>query len=217
MSTSEHLQRDRTTPEMNCWDDMRLFNVTRKGAARCLQAYTAVCPQTHCNPSSSIFMYDHLTYCTFSGNWNLLCPAFSLPSAWLFKKTFFFDSQLFRSLAISLHLFSFANDSFLCTLFTVLILLPRIFWPFFQPVSLQCLVNLYSLSVIPPPSSFMSTAELLQITTTMNTRDEFRNVSVTDWRQWAWLKWAQSTHATLSASQEQMLSGRGLHMHMCPW
>ena len=29
-----------------------LFNVTRRGTARCLRAYIAVSPQTHCNPSS---------------------------------------------------------------------------------------------------------------------------------------------------------------------
>jgi len=57
MSTHERLQRDHATPEMNCWDDMRRFNVTRKGAARSLQAYIAVCPQTHCDPSSfSLFL-----------------------------------------------------------------------------------------------------------------------------------------------------------------
>ena len=49
MSTSEHLQRDRATPKMNCWNNMRRFNVTRKGAARSLWAYIAVCSQTHCN------------------------------------------------------------------------------------------------------------------------------------------------------------------------
>jgi len=53
-STRERLQRDGVTPEMNCWDDMRRFNVTRKGAARSLQAYIAVSPQTHCNPSSFV-------------------------------------------------------------------------------------------------------------------------------------------------------------------
>jgi len=52
MSTHERLQRDHATPEMNCWDDMRQSNVTRKGAARSLWAYIAVCSQTHCNPSS---------------------------------------------------------------------------------------------------------------------------------------------------------------------
>jgi len=31
MSTRECLQGDHMTPEMNCWDDMRRFNVTRKG------------------------------------------------------------------------------------------------------------------------------------------------------------------------------------------
>jgi len=31
MSTPERLQRDGATPEMNCWDVMRRFNVTRKG------------------------------------------------------------------------------------------------------------------------------------------------------------------------------------------
>jgi len=51
MSTRERLQRDRATPEMNCWDDMRRFNVTRKRAARSLGAYIAACLQTHCNPS----------------------------------------------------------------------------------------------------------------------------------------------------------------------
>jgi len=40
MSTRERLQRDRATPEMNCWDDMRRFNVTRKGATG---------PRTQCN------------------------------------------------------------------------------------------------------------------------------------------------------------------------
>jgi len=52
MSTRERLQRDRATPEINCWDEVRRFNVTHKGAARSLRAYIAVCPQTHCNPSS---------------------------------------------------------------------------------------------------------------------------------------------------------------------
>ena len=46
MSTRERLQRDRATPEINCWDDMRRFNVSRKGAARSLRAYIAGCPQT---------------------------------------------------------------------------------------------------------------------------------------------------------------------------
>ena len=41
------------TPEMNCWDDMRRLNVTRKGAARSLRVYIAAYPQTDCNPPSS--------------------------------------------------------------------------------------------------------------------------------------------------------------------
>jgi len=52
MPTHERLQRDRGTPEMNCWDDTRRFNVTRKGAAQSLRAYITVRPQTHFNPSS---------------------------------------------------------------------------------------------------------------------------------------------------------------------
>ena len=43
-STRERLQRDHATPEMNCWDDMRRFSVTHKGATG---------PQTQCNPSST--------------------------------------------------------------------------------------------------------------------------------------------------------------------
>jgi len=58
MSTRERLQRDRATPEMNCWDDIRRFNVTRKGAARSLWDYIALCSQTHCN-SSSFFCYTN--------------------------------------------------------------------------------------------------------------------------------------------------------------
>jgi len=42
MSTRERLQRDRATPEMNCWDDMRQFNDTRKGAARSLRAFEPI-------------------------------------------------------------------------------------------------------------------------------------------------------------------------------
>jgi len=52
ISTRERLHRDRATTEVKCWDDMRRFNVTRKGAARSLRFYIAVCPQTQCNPSS---------------------------------------------------------------------------------------------------------------------------------------------------------------------
>jgi len=38
-------------------------------------------------------------------------------------------------------------------------------------------------------------------------------VTLTGWpagrRRWAWSKWAWSTHATVSSSQEQTLSGTG--------
>ena len=47
-ATGEWLQRDRATPDMNCWDDRRRFNITRKGAAQSLRASIAVCPQTVC-------------------------------------------------------------------------------------------------------------------------------------------------------------------------
>jgi len=42
-------------------------------------------------------------------------------------------------------------------------------------------------------------------------------VSVTGWPagrwRWAWSKWAWSTHATVSANQEQTLSGRGARVY----
>jgi len=44
MSTRERLQRDRAMPEVKCWEEMRRFNVTRKGAARSLRANIAVTP-----------------------------------------------------------------------------------------------------------------------------------------------------------------------------
>jgi len=70
MSTHERLQRDRATPEMNCWNDMRWFNVTRKGAARSLWAYIAVCPQTQCNPSST---FNYSWTIPTKGNSNSSC------------------------------------------------------------------------------------------------------------------------------------------------
>ena len=45
--------------------------------------------------------------------------------------------------------------------------------------------------------AFIYRLNSLRTTTTMKTRDEFRNVSVTV--TGAWSKWAWSTHATLSA------------------
>jgi len=49
MSTRERLQMDRATSEIKCWDEMRRFNVTRKGAAGSVRAYIAVSPHIHRN------------------------------------------------------------------------------------------------------------------------------------------------------------------------
>jgi len=59
MSTHERLQMHCAMPEMKWWDEVRWFNVTRKGSARCLRAYIVVSPQTHCNSSSSLVVDCH--------------------------------------------------------------------------------------------------------------------------------------------------------------